>query len=865
MDGLWKIGWRPNEQQSTAMNDFRFALRQLRKSPGFTSLAIITLALGIGVNSAIFALINGVVLRSTIPLRPDEVVNVFTVRQNASHDYRQFSHTEYRELRENSDDIFADVAALEFAVAGIGQDQNMRRSFAFLTSENFFSLMGVRPVSGRFYNAEECRPNANVSVVVASYPFWKRMGGRQDFVGSKLQINGQPYTVIGITPDGFSGVSALVAPDVWLPLGVRSQLGSAFGDSESLHDLAQPKNYALNVMARLQSGLNIDAAKSRLAVLGQRLTAIQPSDTDGAREAQIQKPSRFSISTTPQDDGPVTLVGTLLMGMAGAVLIIASLNLANMLLARGTTRAKEIAVRLALGASRWRIVRQLLCEGLLLAICGGVVGLVLSVWCNDLLLHSLARLLGSVSFSFVVNLRPDATVLAVTFLFCVLATLLFSLGPALKTSKADLVHGLKQQMGEPTRTGRFNRFFAPRHISVMAQIALSLMLLFSAGLFFRGALKASGLNPGFEAAGDLVTEFDFSLVKKDPAEARRLIFAAIQRARDLPGVQTAAVGTMLPYGNFTTTRRVMSAREAMPTDPKAPDPGAGALYTATTPGYFDALGVKLLLGRDFTQAEAENKNMPRVAIIDDEMAKKLFPNTDAIGQHIRYTQPPQDGSPGGDMEVIGIVNSHRHDIQTDTLNCRVFVPLAQGYNGNVYLHVRFATKDRHSLIALIPTLRQTLRDIDPDLPILSIAPFSDLMEKGVGLWVVRLGAILFGVFGGIAVLLAVVGVYGVKAYAVACRTREIGIRMALGAHRRDVFALIMRQGVMQTALAVAVGVLLSLAAGRVLAQILYEVSPSDPFALLVSSAMLAAAALLACFLPARRATLVDPIQALRTE
>src|SRR5947207_2609947 len=683
------------------MNDLKFALRQLRKSPGFTALAVVTLALGIGVNSAIFTLINGVVLHPTIPLHPDEVVNVFTVRQNASHDYRQFSHVEYRELRENSRDVFADVAALEFAVAGIGQDHNMRRSFAFLTSENFFSLMGVRPVIGRFYNAAECRPNANLSVVVASYAFWKRMGGHSDFVGSDLQINGQPYTVIGITPDGFSGVSALIAPDVWLPLGVRSQLGSTFGDSESLHDLAQPKNYALNVTARLQSGLNIDSAKSRLAVLGQRLTAIQPSDADGAREVQIQKPSRFSISTTPQDDGPITLIGTLLMAMAGAVLIIASLNLANMLLARGTVRTREIAVRLALGASRWQIVRQLLCEGLLLAICGGVVGLVVSVWCNDLLLHSLAGLLGSVSFSFVVNLRPDATVLAVTFLFCVLATLLFSLGPALKTSKADLVHDLKQQVGEPTRIGRFNRFFAPRHISVMAQIALSLMLLFSAGLFFRGALKASGLNPGFEAAGDLVTEFDFSLVKKDPAEARRLIFAAIQRARDLPGVQTAAVGTMLPYGTFTTTRRVMSAREAMPTDSKSPDPGAGALYTATTPGYFDALGVNLLRGRDFTQSEAENKNRPRVAIIDDEMAKKLFPNADAIGQHIRYTQPPKDGSPS-DMEVIGIVNSHRHDIQSDTLNCRVFVPLAQGYNGNVYLHVRFATKDRHSLIALIP-------------------------------------------------------------------------------------------------------------------------------------------------------------------
>ncbi len=846
------------------MNDFRFALRQLRKSPGFTSLAIITLALGIGVNSAIFALINGVVLHSTIPLRPDEVVNVFTVRRNASHDYRQFSHTEYRELRENSGDIFADVAALEFAVAGIGQDQNMRRSFAFLTSENFFSLMGVRPVIGRFYNAEECRPNANLPVVVASYAFWKRMGGRSGFVGSNLRINGRPYTVIGITPDGFSGVSALVAPDVWLPLGVHSQLGSVFGDSESLHDLAQPKNYALNLTARLQPGLNIDTAKSRLPVLGQRLTAIQPPDADGAREVQIQNPSRFSMSTTPQDDGPVTLVGTLLMGMAGAVLIIASLNLANMLLARGTARAREIAIRLALGASRWRIVRQLLFEGLLLAICGGMVGLVVSVWFNDLLLHSLARLLGSVNFSLVVNLRPDATVLAATFLFCVLATLLFSLGPALKTSKADLVHDLKQQVGEPTRTGRFNRFFAPRHISVMAQIALSLMLLFSAGLFFRGALKASGLNPGFKPAGDLVTEFDFSLVKKDPAEARRLMFAIAQRAHELPGVQAAALGTMLPYGNFTSTRRVMSAREMMPTDSKAPDPGAGALYTATTPGYFDAIGVKLLRGRDFTQAEAENKNTPRVAIIDDEMAKKLFPNTDAIGQHVRYTQPPKDGSPN-DMEVIGIVNSHRHDVQTDTLNRRLFVPLAQGYNGNVYLHVRFATKDRRALIGLVPTLREMLRDVDPDLPILSIAPFSDLLEKSVGLWVVRLGAVIFGVFGGIALLLAVVGVYGVKAYAVACRTREIGIRMALGAHRRDIFALIMRQGVMQTALAVAVGLLLSLAAGRVLGQILYEVSPTDPFALLVSSVMLAAAALLACFLPARRATHVDPIQALRTE
>ena len=827
-------------------------------------LAIVTLALGIGVNSAIFALVNGVVLRPTIPLRANEVVGIFTARQNASHDYRQFSHTEYRDLRENGSDLFVDLAALEFGVAGIGRDHEMRRSFAFLTSENFFSLMGVQPVRGRFYTAEECRPNANIPVVVVSYAFWKRMGGRNDFIGSSLQINGRPYTVIGVTPDGFSGVSALVAPDVWLPLGVHSSLGSAFADSETLHDLAEPKNYALNLTARLRPGMTIETAKSRLPALTQRFNAIQPSDAEGARELQIHKPSRFSISTSPEDDGPVTLIGTLLMGMAGAVLLIASLNLANMLLARGTARSKEIALRLAVGASRWRIVRQLLCEGLLLAICGGLVGLIVSVWCNDLLLHSLARLLGSMNFSFVVKLRPDATVLAVTFLFCLIATMLFSLGPALKATKADLVNDLKQQVGEPARIGRFSRFFAPRHISVMAQIALSFMLLFSAGLFFRGALKASGLNPGFVAAGDLVTELDFSLIKKNPADARRLIFAAAQRARDLPGVKTAAVGTMLPYGNFTNSRRIMSAREALPTDPKAPDPGAGALFTAITPGYFDAIGVKLLRGRDFTQAEAENRDTPRVGIIDEEMATKLFPNTEAVGQHIRYTQPPKDGSPN-DVLVVGVVSSHRHDVQNDTLKRRLFVPLSQGYNGNVYLHVRLATKERQAVAAFIPTMRQTLRSIDPDLPILSITPFVDLTEKSVGLWIVRLGALLFGVFGGIALVLAVIGVYGVKAYAVACRTREIGIRMALGAHRRDIFALIMRQGALQTALAVTIGLLLSLAAGRVLAQILYQVSPSDPFALVASGTMLATAALLACFFPARRATHVEPLQALRTE
>lgn len=846
------------------IQDFKFAFRQLLKSPGFTVVAVSTLALAIGINSAIFALINGAVLRPTIPLRPHEVVNVYNCRQNANHDYRQFTYNEYRELRENPGDLFSDLAVLEFAVAGIGRDHEMRRSFAFITSENYFSLMGVHPLQGRFYSAEESKPNADIPVVVASYGFWKRQGGRPDFVGSTLQINGQPYTVIGISPKGFCGASAIISPDVWIPLGMRAQLGSAFGDAETTHDLNNPKNYCLNMIGRLRPGLTIDSAKSRLPMISQRFNAIQ-TDAEFQREVQIKPPSRFDLSTSPEDEGPIGLIGTMLMAMAGAVLLIACLNLANMLLARGTSRSKEIAVRLAVGASRWRIVRQLLAEGFLLAVFGGVVGLVLSVWCNNLLLHSFAVLLNNINFSFILDLTPDVKVIAATFLFCLIATMLFSLGPSLKATKADLVNDLKQQVGEPARIGRFSRFFAPRHISVMVQIALSLMLLFAAGLFFRGAMKAAGLNPGFVAAGDVVTEIDFTLVKKDPADARREVFNIIQRARELPGVTAVGVGNMLPYGNFTNSRRIMSTKSTLSNDPKAPDPGASALWTATTPGYFDAIGVKILRGRDFTQAECENKDGRRVGIIDELMAKKLFPNEDAIGQHVRYTIPMKDGSPN-DIEIVGVVNTHYHDVQEDTRTTgRLFVPFVQGYTGDGFLHVRFNTQDRKSVAGMIPTVRSMLNSVDSDLPLIQISPWVDLLDGCVGLWIVRMGAVLFGAFGCVALLLAVVGVYGVKAYAVACRTREIGIRMALGAHRKDVFALIMRQGALQTAFAVGVGVFLSLAIGRVLSQILYGVSPSDPFALITSSLMLAAAALLACFLPARRATHVNPITALRTE
>jgi putative ABC transport system permease protein len=847
------------------IQDLKFALRQLIKAPGFTAVAVFTLALAIGVNSAIFALVNGLVLKPVVSLKPEEVVNVFNARTGANKEYRQFSWNEYQAVKE-SREVFADVAAVQFALAGLGRNESMRRSFAFFASDNFFSMLGAKPAMGRFFTAEETRPNANAPVVIATYSYWKRMGGRADFVGSTMYVNGRPYTVIGVSPEGFSGLNALLAPDVWLPFGMFSSVTSAFSDSSSAN-LEEPKNYTLNIVGRLQPGLTIDAAKARMPAVVQRLNAVQAPDSNGPRELFIQTPSRFNVSTEPSTDENMSVMSALLMGMAGAVLFIACLNLANMLLARGTARSKEIALRLALGASRWRIVRQLLCEGLLLAVLGGLCGLVLSIWSNALLMRSLASLFTSMSFAITLNLQPDAVVLGVTFLFCLVATIFFSLGPALKATRADLVNDLKQQVGEPAHAGRLNRFFAPRHLLVMMQIALSLMLLFSAGLFLRSAIKAGGMDLGFNSRDGLIAEMDFTLHNTDEVTGKRLMFETVRRARELPGIRNAALTTMVPFGNLTNARRVMPANAAptAKTDPTQPDGSTSGLYASITPGYFDAIGVRIIKGRDFTAAEAESKDSPRVAIIDEQLAKKMFPDTEALGQRIRYTNPRPDEPNNGEMEIVGIVTEHRHEIIGSNIPRRIFVPLAQNYSGAVFLQVRAASTERRAVIGMIGTLRQMLRSVDAELPVLRIEPFSDVVDKNIGLWVVRLGAVLFGAFGVIALLLAVVGVYGVKAYAVARRTREIGIRMALGAHPRDVFKLVMKQGALQTALAVSVGILLALAVGQLLAGILFQISPIDPVALSLASVLLGSAALLACFFPARRATKVSPMTALRTE
>ena len=426
----------------------------------------------------------------------------------------------------------------------------------------------------------------------------------------------------------------------------------------------------------------------------------------------------------------------LLAGMAGIVLLIASLNLANMILARGTARSREIAMRLAIGATRWQIVRQLLVEGVTLAVAGGGLGLLLAYWANTLLERSFTTLLGSMNFSLTADLRPDAVVLAVTFGFCLLATLLFSLGPALKSARSDIVSELKNQGAESTATGRLTRFFAPRHLLVMAQMTLALVLIFSAGLFFRGALNAGGLQLGFDPAGVILTEMDFSLANTPQPEGLRRIQAATDRVRSLPGVQAVGWSTLIPYGNVTNSARVMAADA--PPAPKAgpddPQQGVSAVSASITPGYLESIGVRLLRGRSFSELESQKRDTPRVCLLDEGMARRVFPDRDALGQRVRLTQAPADGSPS-EMEVVGIVSRHRHDVMDDNGPARrIYFPLAQSYSAGVWLSVRYTSRDTDAVAGVVALLRKELRQLDADLPVLQQLPFALLLDKSITLW-----------------------------------------------------------------------------------------------------------------------------------
>ncbi len=840
----------------TLLQDFRFALRLLAKTPGFSATAIAILALGIGVNTGVFSLVYEAIFSPRAFPRAAEVVQIHAVNAKTK-DSRAFSYPAFHEVRENRT-AFRGVLAFANTVVSVGDSEQARRTFAALISSNFFDVFEVPLARGRPFTGAEERPGAALPVAIASHAYWQRNGFAPDLLCRTVRVNERLFTLVGIAPVGFAGATALVGPELYFPLGCFDLLTSR-SDAGARRTLERVDAHPLILIGRLKTGTTPAAGEAALAPIAAGFAATCPVEQKD-QEWLARPLRRLDVSTAPRDDTPVTVVGLLFMGMAGLVLLIACLNLANMLLARGAARRREIAIRLALGGGRGRIVRQLLTEGFVLAVAGGLAGLVLGSLATQALTASLAAQL-PFAISFRGGLNP--ALFAAALGFATVGTLAFALGPALRLARTDVLPDLKAQAGEDAPS-RPRRRWLPRNPPVVAQIALSLGLLITAALFIRGALAAGRVDTGFRADDTVLVEVDASLGGYDRTRSLELYRAVGERLAGLPGVQAASIAALVPLGLNNMDRSVRRAGVLMAPDAKpataAEGLAFGARWNSVGADYFAAMGLPLLRGRAFTPIEAGSPEGPRVAIIDEALAQKLWPDGDALGQRIQWGGRG-DGPVPETMEIVGIVPPTRMELSQKTIGSSVFVPFAQDFQSDAFFHVRAARSDT----AMFDLIRRELQTAAPGVPVFGVKTFRQHLDSSLQVWMVRAGAMLFSTFGGLALILAVVGVYGVKAYSVARRTREIGIRMALGAKPGDVLALIFREGLTMALVGTAFGLLLAVGIGRLLANLLYAVGPLDPWAFTLAPLALISATLVACWLPARRATRVSPLVALRTE
>jgi predicted permease len=862
--------------------DLRFALRMLAKWPGFTAVAVITLALGIGANTAIFAILRDLVF-SPRPY-PDEaqVVQFYTQDKKHPGNFRLFSYPTYTEIRQDSAvrDVFSGLLAHNVIMVSIGEDKASRRTGAAVVSSDYFRTLEVPLLRGRAFLPEEERQGSAVPIVIASHLYWKKTGFDPQLVGKTIRVNERPFTVVGIAPEHFSGTMMFFGPELYFPLGDFDLLTNDF-QAEAKRSLEQRDAYDLYVVGRLKPGVTAAAAGAVLRTVAANLERVLP--VEHKDQTLIIRPlPRLETSTSPGDERDLTMLGIMLFFLAAIVLLIACLNLANVLLARSLARRKEIAIRLALGGGRGRIIRQLLTEGLVLSLAGGAGGFLIGLAASGLPAASLGAYMPVAIF---LRGGSDPAVLVATFGFCALATLFFALGPALKLTRTGVITDLKDQAGEDSSPRRHR--WLPRNPLVVAQIALSLGLLTAAGLFIRGALKAGSVETGFKADSTILIEADASLGGYGRTRSLQLYRAATDRLAVLPGVEAASITSIVPFGLLTINRPVQRAGAASAPDSHPATAAEGLAFNvrwnSVGADYFTTMGLPLLRGRAFTKTEAEVTDAPPVAIIDEVLAKKLWPKDDALGRRIQWAErgaPTAAGGGSGTMgisddvarsaqdprsvEIVGIVPATRWELFQSGAGGQIFVPFAQGVRSDVFFHVRTAPGAAPGA-ALLDLIRREVRFAAPGVPVFTVRTFRQHIDATPQLWIVRAGAAIVSIFAGLALALAVVGVYGVMAYAVVRRTREIGIRRALGAEPGEVLRMILREGLVMTLGGAALGFLLALGIGRAFSGMLYQVSPVDPVALTLAPAMLVATALVACWFPARRAAKVAPVVALRFE
>ena len=806
--------------------DLIVALRRLRHSPGFAIAAIVTLALGIGANTTIFTAVNALVFRSLPVERPNELVAINT--RMAKVEFPVLSLPNYRDVRDRND-VFSGL--LSFGVAQVSFSRgagNNALIWGYTVSGNYFDVLGVSASRGRVLHPEDDRTRLGHPVAVISYGCWhRRFGNDPDVVGKTIMLNGLNYAIVGVAPAGFSGTEVIFTPDIWVPMAMQPQIQP--GDNS----FDNRRNFNFFVIGRLKPGVTQTGAEAALNVIAAQLGREYPEMNEGMKII-LSPPGLFGNYFR----GTTRAFAAVLMAVGGMVLLIACVNLAGLLLARATDRRKETAVRLALGASPGRLVRQLLTESVVLSVAGGVAGVLLALWLIDLF----AAWRPPVDIPVIPTLSIDRGVLLFAALASVFTGLLFGLAPALQSARMNLTPTLKNEASVERL-----RSFHLRDFLVAIQIAVSVVLLVGSVLVVRSLQQALSVPLGFEPRHAAAVSMNLALQGYQESHGREFQHRLIDKVRALPGIESAGLINSLPLTlNISNSPIYVEGKPV----PRASDAPMAAMYRVG-PGYFHTAQTKLLAGRDFD--ERDQPKSRRVVIVNETFARQLLPHEDPLGKRFR-----EGANEGEWSEIVGVVEDGKYRSLGEKPMAAVFGSF-QGWSPLTTVVARSSMREQE----VVNLLRRSVLELDPAISIFGAASLTD--QLGLVLFPARIASTFLSAFGLLAVVLAATGVYGIMSYAVSRRTREIGIRMALGASARQVLRVVLARVALLLASGMVAGIALALAAGRFFSQILYGVSPRDPLTYALVAGLMAGVAFAACWFPARRAIAVDPLTSLRME
>ncbi len=823
----WNFNRRNGLGMESVIHDIRFALRGFRKHPGFAILAVLSLALGVGANATMISAVNAILWRELPVPEQDRIVRIYEYRDM----WMNFSYPNFNDLREQRD-VFDGMFLHSLQSFGLATDDGIQVVYGESVSASYFQVLRIEPAIGRFFSAPESDDANAAPVIVIGYALWQRVfGGDPNVIGRVVRINNEPTTIVAVASEGFNGTKPGLEMDAWIPAKIWARIAGWGNWTE------RRNNRNMDVVARLRDGVTTDQAQEAATALASHLAEEYPASN---------RRSNFSLfpsnTFVPWGTDLPKLISIFAIGASGLVLLVACANVASLLFARGAVRAREVGVRVALGASRRRIVRQLLTESVMLAFMGGAVGTALSFWTTGFIKFFLP----AIPYRFAITARPDAMVLGIAVGVSAAAAFVFGLLPALQTTKPNIAAVVKADATSGGTGAARSRLLSG---VVVSMVALSFVTLLLSALFTMSLRNVRATHPGFATDQRLLAQFSTALGGYDGRDALGFFTQLEDRVRGLPGVRTAAFASQLPLGDSQRNSRVFATDLTYETD----DLGTQAWRSSVTPGYFAAAGTQIIRGRDFDRRD--DADVRRTVIINQTLATTLWRDENPVGKRLRYTPNPG----GTELEIVGVVESGPLGQVGEAPRAAMFSPLAQvpSTYGSIVVH---ANADPLNLVAAI---RSEARAIDPAVPMSEVKTME--VHLTGSLWMFRMGAGLASALGLLALALASAGLYGVMSFAVGQRIRELGIRIALGADHRRVMLLVLKRGLVLAGIGVAVGAIASVGLAGMLSSMLVGVQPTDPAILAAVAIGLGVVALLASLVPALSAMKADPVEALRTE